>query len=97
MNEHEHIIGIFHNYDDTDIVTFDELQELVQHEHDYYEWKITHGFPEAKDRTLSDYCDRRKATALFRFNYCPYCGEKIDWKALKEEAKNIQEKRGSKK
>ena len=32
---------------------------------------------------LADYCDKRKSTNLTRFNYCPLCGKKIDWKAIK--------------
>ena len=36
--------------------------------------------------SLSDYCDKRKSTDLTRFNYCPLCGKKIDWKAIKGDA-----------
>ena len=36
-----------------------------------------------KGWTLADYCDKRKSTDLTRFNYCPLCGKKIDWKAIK--------------
>lgn len=34
--------------------------------------------------TLEDYVDRRKSTNITRFEYCPYCGEKINWKSIKE-------------
>ena len=30
----------------------------------------------------SDFLDRRKGL-LTMFNYCPYCGEKINWKEIK--------------
>ena len=33
--------------------------------------------------SLPDYCDKRKSTDLTQFNYCPLCGKKIDWKAIK--------------
>ena len=33
--------------------------------------------------TLADYCDKRKNTDLTRFEYCPMCGRKIDWKSIK--------------
>ena len=32
--------------------------------------------------TLKDYSDRRKSTNITRFDYCPYCGEKIDWNKI---------------
>lgn len=30
-----------------------------------------------------NYCDKRTSTNLTQFNYCPLCGKKIDWKAIK--------------
>ena len=36
-----------------------------------------------KGWTLADYCDKRKNPDLTRFEYCPMCGRKIDWKAIK--------------
>ena len=33
--------------------------------------------------TRNDYCDKRISTNLTQFNYCPLCGKKIDWKAIK--------------
>lgn len=36
-----------------------------------------------KGWTLADYCDKRKNTDLTRFEYCPMCGRKIDWKSIK--------------
>lgn len=41
---------------------------------------------EYKTYSLSDYCDKRKSTDLTQFNYCPFCGKKIDWKAIKDGA-----------
>ena len=32
---------------------------------------------------LKDYADKKKSTNLTRFNFCPMCGEKIDWAAIK--------------
>lgn len=32
--------------------------------------------------TMKDYIDRRKSTNITRFNYCPFCGEKINWKTI---------------
>lgn len=36
---------------------------------------------------IKNYFDKRKNTNFNRFNYCPYCGKKIDWKELKERSK----------
>ena len=33
--------------------------------------------------TMKDYADKRKSTNITRFEYCPHCGEKIDWKKIK--------------
>ena len=33
---------------------------------------------------LKDYADGRKSTNLRRFKFCPECGEKIDWKAIRK-------------
>jgi len=30
--------------------------------------------------TMIDYTDKRKSTNITHFDYCPYCGEKINWK-----------------
>ena len=77
---HECVIGLIHDYDDTRIVTLEELKEHIQWEKEsrspYFNWK-TH--------ELSDYCDKRKNTDLTRFEFCPMCGKKIDWKAIKKE------------
>lgn len=32
--------------------------------------------------TIKDYTDRRKSTNITRFEYCPFCGEKINWKTI---------------
>lgn len=36
-----------------------------------------------KEYTLKDCFDRRKKSPLQQFNYCPECGKKIDWKAMR--------------
>ena len=82
----ECIIGLLHNYEDTDIVTLNELKDHIRTKLSYYsnprfEWLY-------KDRSapysLSDYADKRKSTDLMRFNYCPFCGKEIDWKGIKK-------------
>ena len=38
---------------------------------------------------LLDYFDRRKSTNLTRFQYCPICGELLNYKELKRKANEI--------
>ena len=78
----ECIIGIKHDYEDTRLVTLskliEEIEWLKERQKTFAEYGIKN-----KIYTLSDYCDKRKATDLTQFNYCPVCGKKIDWKAIK--------------
>ena len=79
VNKCECIIGI----KGEDLVTFDELKEIIKRDAEfkktnYKMWSIM-----GNKYSLNDYCDRRKSTDLTRFNYCPFCGKKIDWKAIK--------------
>ena len=81
----ECIIGIRYDYESTDITTLAELKEHIESEkrlaesHKDSEWWQSM----CSKYTLEDYCDKRKSTDLTRFNYCPLCGKKIDWKAIK--------------
>ena len=75
-------IGIKYDYEDTRLVTLkqlkDEIEWLQSRKESFAEYGINN-----KIYTLADYCDKRKSTDLTRFNYCPLCGKKIDWKATK--------------
>ena len=81
-------IGIINDYDNTSMVTLDSLKHHIKYqlelkqafETDALFKDYNHGI---KGWTLVDYCDKRKSTDLTRFNYCPLCGKKIDWKAIK--------------
>lgn len=64
-------IGLWVDYHWNELITLDELKEEIEEKATIY--------------TINDYADRRKSTNLTRFNYCPYCGEKINWKCIKEE------------
>lgn len=85
IEKHECYIGIQYDYDNTDLVTLAALKEYIESEkrlaesHKDSEWWQSL----CSKYTLADYCDRRKSTDLTRFNYCPVCGKKIDWKAIK--------------
>ena len=81
-------IGIINDYDNTSMVTLDSLKYHIKYqlelkqafEKDALFKDYNHGI---KGWSLADYCDKRKSTDLTRFNYCPLCGKKIDWKAIK--------------
>ena len=78
MSEHECIIGMYYDYNNTSLVTVNELKKII------IDWPAFYSF--------NDYCDKRKSTNLTRFEFCPYCGKKIDWKKIKEENNNDQSK-----
>ena len=78
-------IGIKHAYEDTGLVTLEQLKAEIEwlqaRKESFEEYGIKY-----KIYSLSDYCDKRKSTDLTQFNYCPLCGKKIDWKAIKDGA-----------
>ena len=75
MNEHECTIGVYYDYGNTQLVTVGELKGLIE------DWPCFYSF--------KDYCDKRKSTNLTRFEFCPYCGKKIDWKKIKSEGNEV--------
>ena len=89
---HECSVGIINDYDNIRMVTLNGLKRHIQDMSEVIEALKKNGlFNEhlygARTWTLVDYCDRRKSTDLTRFEYCPMCGEKIDWKAIKKGGK----------
>lgn len=84
MKEHKCYIGEWLDYEHTTLVTFEKLQEYVNSNNETYSYAINHyGFPVGQVYRIVDYFDRRKNTNFNHFNYCPYCGKKIDWKQLR--------------
>ena len=57
-------VGIWHNYEDSHLVTYSELKELSKG---------------VKAYNMKDYLDARKSTNFYSFKFCPFCGKKIDW------------------
>ena len=82
-------IGIINDYENTRMTTLDGLKLHIKEslylkqafETDPLYVGYNHGI---KGWTLADYCDKRKNTDFTRFEYCPMCGRKIDWKAIKK-------------
>ena len=87
MTNHDCVIGLLHKVDYDELVTLKELQKHMAVVIKVNEWCKSDGLDIlcSKEWSLKDYCDKRKATDLTRFDYCPYCGKKIEWKKIKEE------------
>lgn len=88
--EHECIIGMYNDYEDTDLVTYTDILGKyvsfilfnkfdIEAPKQRYQWKQAF-------TPLEDYFDKRKNTELIRFAYCPTCGKEIDWKWLRKKA-----------
>lgn len=74
----EHIIGLWHDFDDTRLMTLEMLKQHIE--------ILNYGRICQDELKISDFLDRRKGTNLEHFKYCPLCGEKIDWEGMKENA-----------
>ena len=88
MSRHLCTIGMLYD-DDYDLVTLNGLKSHIANT-EYDNNIMTNMFngnpPKSLLRTkyeLKDYADRRKSTDFKRFEYCPHCGKKIDWKKIK--------------
>lgn len=79
--KHECLIGAYYDYEDTKLVTFDDLVREVRKSERFG----------TSVYSLKDYLDKRKNTNLRRFLYCPECGEKIYWNELKEQKYELGE------
>lgn len=90
MSEHECIIGLLYKTDYAQLATVldlkDHIEETAEDNNSFrafgMDWMITHVW------SLKDYADKRKSTNLTRFDFCPECGKKIDWKAIREEGEH---------
>lgn len=86
---HECYVGIRYGYGDTSMVTLNELKSHIRDASEHLEaLKKDVLFKDSlygvRTWTLADYSDKRKSTDLTRFEYCPRCGKKIDWKTIKK-------------
>lgn len=88
ITPHECLVGIINDYENTEMVTLDELKCHIRDTSELIEaLKKDVLFKDnlygVRAWTLDDYSDKRKSTDLTRFEYCPMCGKKIDWKSIK--------------
>lgn len=78
----KHIIGIWYDYDSTDIITLDGLKARMNDIKSLNDYKKENGYDKVmslqKEYTLEDYFNKKKNCDSFSlFNYCPYCGRAI--------------------
>lgn len=73
-------IGLFYDYDEADLVTLEDIKET--------EWyRVRYENSKRELIPVSEFLDKY----IEQFDYCPYCGEKIDWKAMRRKAKESEE------
>lgn len=82
----DHIIGIWHDYGDSELVTYNDLINKVAELHNVY--KELNSLPDDEYINFStfylkDYLDKRKSSNFELFNFCPMCGTKINVKTIK--------------
>lgn len=81
----KHIIGIWYDYESTDVITLDGLKMRMSDIKSMNEYKKENNYDKIfglqKEYTLEDYFNKKKNCESFSlFNYCPYCGERIELK-----------------
>lgn len=79
--EHECLIGYLDRWGDGRFVTLEELKKNIRARKRLNDMVRSCKAPVYE---LSDYGDKRKSTDLCRYDYCPFCGKKIDWSAIKK-------------
>ena len=90
MFAHECIVGLLHLTDCDVLVTLQGLKNHIEDTRNYndmlrFDPSFKSEFQRLKheEYSLAQYGDRRRATNLSRFSFCPLCGEEIDWAAIR--------------
>lgn len=78
LKQCECVIGLWLDFEDTEIVT--EKGLLANIDYQNRNNKDLYYIP------ISDYFDDEKAVNFDRFVFCPFCGKKIDWDAIRRRA-----------
>lgn len=78
----ECVIGLWWDYDDTDIVTEKELLKSIDSRNRAYKKEF--------QTPKADYFDGEKEVNFQQFVFCPFCGKKIDWDAIRRRANDEQ-------
>ena len=92
MAEHECIVGLLNNCETPELATVSAVREYVADSVRYNQQLKDMGIVSVwlyrKEWALKDYADKRKSTNLTRFDFCPECGKRIDWAAIRKEDTN---------
>ena len=64
-------IGVYWDYENSELMTRKDLEELINSNC-------------SRTCTREQYCDRDFYSGLEKFDFCPKCGKKIDWAAIRE-------------
>lgn len=83
MGNCNHVIGYWHSAIGTDFLSIADIHVEIE-QASKNSMRMNKDFPdlfEAIDK--KDYIDGRKGL-ITKFQYCPYCGEEINWKSIKE-------------
>ena len=88
------MIGVLFKNEGSYLVTYSRLKQMTDEDHAFDKMmKLDPLYSEfyiGSKYTLKDYLDKRKRTNLQRFDFCPYCGEEIDWHGLRKMANGGQ-------
>lgn len=96
MSDHECYIGEIQDWDDTHVVTLNDLKHHIEMETKCYRDRNEQAKKcgmAALDKeiiSLEQYADTSRETDLFRFTFCPVCGKRIDWDAIKKDGKSAE-------
>lgn len=86
MSCKECIIGIINHQEYYELATVEELKQHIEHIRSFNEYLDGGlGMWRYNEWTWKQYCDKRVNTDLTRFDHCPNCGKKVDWRKLKYE------------
>lgn len=69
FNQCECHIGVYWNYDFSELITRKDFEDLLKKKGSY---------------TREKYCNQASCTNLEKFEFCPKCGRKINWDAIRE-------------
>lgn len=86
----DHIIGLLHiSTDESTLVCCSEILDRARDAHKI-QTRLYLFDPDHFRKPIGspvDYIDRRRGFGNW-FNYCPTCGQKIDWKKIKNDTRN---------
>lgn len=89
-DNHKCLIGLWYYYDGSEMKTLGEIVEIINQRNqimsccdEYVEIYKELGLKEYHMEDLFDL--RKNRLPITRFQYCPECGKKIDWKGMKNE------------